>query len=83
MKKVLDRTPTDCPLTKEEKLNVIITLIIGTLPAYFIYNFGWKAKLPTKAKQVTKYVWNIIGWLVGIGVVGILVAIMLVAINRS
>ena len=82
MKKVLDNTTVDGPLTKNEKINVIITLIVATLPAYFIYYFGWKEKLPIKAKQVNKYVWNIIGWLVAIGIIGILVAILLVAVKR-
>jgi uncharacterized membrane protein required for colicin V production len=81
MKNVSENTKKDGPLTKNEKIQVIILLLINTLLTWIILRFGWKDTLPTKAKQVTKYLLRIIGILVGIAVLGILVSVLLVAVN--
>jgi membrane protease YdiL (CAAX protease family) len=81
MTSVLKRTKKDAPLTGNEKTQVIIMLILSTVVSWAILYFGWKDKLPTKAHQVAKYVKWIIGILLGTALLGIIVAVLLVAIN--
>ena len=81
MNKVLKTTAKDCALTKSEKIQVIITLLLNTVISWGIYSFGWKKKLPTKSKQVDKYLKNIILSLIAIGVIGIVLAILLNALK--
>jgi len=83
MDKVVKETPNDCALTKSEKIQVIILLIFNTLISWAIFSFGWKKNLPTKSKQVNKYLKNIIFTLVGIALLGIITTIVLVATNPS
>lgn len=59
MRKVVKES-ADGPLTKDEKITIIITLVLNTLISYLIYYFGWKDKLPQKAQQVKSYLWKII-----------------------
>ncbi len=83
MDKVLKNTPNDVELTKSEKTQVIVLLLLNTLISFLIFSFGWKSKLPSKSKQVNKYLRNILLILVGLGVLGILLAIFFVAINTA
>lgn len=83
MNKVLDTTSKDCELTKNEKIQVIITLLLNTVISWGIYSFGWKKRLPTKAKQVDKYLKNIILSLIGIGIAGIILAIVISAFGQK
>lgn len=81
MQKVLKSTPRDCRLTKSEKIQVIITLLLNTIVSWAIYNYGWKKRLPTKSRQVNIYVKNIIIALIVIALVAFFIAIVLIAIN--
>lgn len=83
MQKVIKNTPVDCELTKSEKIQVIITLFLSTIISWIIYHFGWKDKLPTKAKQVNLYVRNMIVTSVIIGITGIIIIFILEAINPN
>lgn len=83
MKRVLKTTSVDAPLTKKEKITVILLLLSSTLPSWLILHLGWRKKLPLKAKGVTRYLGIIIGILIGIAVLGIITSIVLVAINPS
>ncbi len=83
MNNTLKHTPKDGPLTKNEQIQVIILLIFNTLFSWAIFSFGWKKQLPTKSKQVNRYLKNIIITLVGIAIVAVFVSILLVAINPS
>jgi hypothetical protein len=81
MKSVLKNTPGDCQLTAPEKIRVIITLLLNTPLSWAIYYLGWKNKLPTKAKQVNKYIRNIILVIITIGIISIILLPILSAIN--
>lgn len=81
MKQVNERTVTDGKLTRSEKLTVWVTILFGTILSGLIYINGWKEKLPTKANQVKIYIKNIIFGLVGLGVTGILLGAILVALK--
>lgn len=81
MRHVLKKTPKDSELTKSEKIQTIILLILNTLFSWLILYFGWKKKLPQKARQVKKYFLWIMGILLGIAVLGIIVAVILLAIH--
>jgi glycerol uptake facilitator-like aquaporin len=83
MSKVLKNTPKDCELTKNEKTQVIILLLLNTLISWVIFSFGWKQKLPTKTKQVNKYLRNILVTLLVIALVSFFLAIVLIAINPA
>lgn len=83
MNRTLKTTTVDAPLTKREKLTVIILLLFSTIPSWLILRLGWQKKLPLKAKAVTRYMCIILGTLIGIAVLGIIVSILLVAINPS
>ncbi|MDO8498906.1 MAG: hypothetical protein Q7S44_03920 [bacterium] len=45
----------DGKLTRNEKIQVIITLLLTTAISWIIYYYGWKGSLPIKAKQVNSY----------------------------
>ena len=81
MKKVLDTTPSDCELTKNEKIQVITTMVLSTLFAWLVFNAGWKNKLPTKVAQVNKYLKNMTIGLVVIGIIGVLISVVMVALS--
>lgn len=81
MSKVL-KERADGPLTKDEKITIIITLVLNTLISYLIYYFGWKDKLPQKAQQVKKYFWKIILALVLIALLAIGAAILIIALSK-
>lgn len=83
MRQVLKMTSVDAPLTKKEKITVILLLLCSTLPSWLILHLGWRKSLPLKAKGVTRYLAIIIGTLVGIAVLGIVTSIVLVTINQS
>lgn len=51
MSSVLKKNFVDCPLTLQERLVVICTSIFSPVISGAIYYYGWKQKLPTKAKQ--------------------------------
>lgn len=78
MRKVV-KERSDRPLTKDEKITVIVTLILNTLISYLIYYFGWKDKLPQKAQQVKSYLWKIILALILIAVIAFAAAFLLIA----
>ena len=76
MKKVVTNTTTDAPLTNNEKIQVIITILLGFPITWFIYKMGWDKKLPIKAKQINTYGRNMILALLGIAVVAIIIAVL-------
>lgn len=51
----------DEPLTKSEKLPVIITEIFNPIIAGAFYYYCWKSQFPIKARQANKYSWIIFG----------------------
>lgn len=55
MMKVKKTTKKDSPLTKSEKIQVLITEFLGPIIVGAIYSYGWKKTLPTKANQANKY----------------------------
>lgn len=67
----------DGPLTKDEKVTVIITLVLNTLFSFIIYYLGWKDKLPQKAQQVKSYLWKIILALVIVALLSFGIAVLL------
>ncbi len=73
----------DSRLTRSEKIQVILLLLLNTLPSWIIFSFGWKKKLPVKSKQVNRYVLVIFGTLIGLAILGIVVAVLLSAINPA
>lgn len=79
MNRAVKNSTADAPLTTGEKIQVILLLIFNTLPSWFIFYLGWKKKLPVKAKQVNKYLFVIIGILVAAAILGVAVAVLLVA----
>lgn len=83
MNRAIKNSSPDAQLSTAEKIQVILLLIFNTLPSWLIFHLGWKKKLPVKAKQVTKYLFVIIGVLVGLAILGIVVAVLLVAINPA
>ena len=83
MKKTLKNTLKDGPLTKKEKIQIIILLIFNTIFSWAIFSFGWKNKLPTKSKQVNRYIKNILITLVGVAIVAVIFSVLLVAINPA
>ena len=83
MNKVLKSTPKDCELTKSEKTQVILLLLLNTLISWAIFSVGWKNKLPTKSAQVNKYVKIMILTLVGVAIAGFVLSILLVALNPA
>jgi len=83
MNRVAKKSPVEAPLTRGEKIQVIALLIFNTLPSWLIFHLGWKKASPIKAKQVNKYLMTIIGVLVAIAVLGVLIAVVLVAINPA
>jgi hypothetical protein len=82
MEKVLKESK-DGELTKTEKIQVIILLIFNTLISWVIFYLGWREKLPIKLRQVNRYLKNILLALLLIAFLGILVAVILVAINPA
>jgi len=83
MDRTLKNTPKDGPLTKKEKIQVIILLILNTIFSWAIFSFGWKNKLPTKSKQVNKYFKNIFISLIGIAIVAVILSALLIATNPA
>lgn len=83
MDRTLKNTQKDGPLTKNEKIQVIALLIFNTIFSWAIFSFGWKSKLPTKSKQVNKYLKNIFITLIGIAIVGVALSVLLVAVNPA
>ncbi|MBP9818170.1 hypothetical protein KBC75_05510 [Candidatus Shapirobacteria bacterium] len=80
-KKILD-TGVDGELTKSEKIQVIAMMLINTPAAMVFYDYWWRQKLPIKAKQSNKYLWNMVKvylWFVGLGIATV---ITLVTISR-
>lgn len=78
MRKII-KERTDGPLTKDEKITIIITLVLNTAISYLIYYFGWKDKLPQKAQQVKAYLWKIILALVLIAIIAFVLVFLLTA----
>ncbi|MBI5018857.1 hypothetical protein HZB58_01125 [Candidatus Gottesmanbacteria bacterium] len=83
MNRAIKNSSPDAPLSTGEKIQVILLLIFNTLPSWLIFHLGWKKSLPVKAKQVNKYLFVIIGVLVGLAILGVAVAVLLVAINPA
>jgi len=83
MKKVLKNTPEDCPLTKSEKIQVILLLLFNTLISWIMLSLGWRKMLPTKSKQVNHYMRNIILIIVAIGVLAVILTLDLTALNPN
>lgn len=83
MNNVIKKSRADGLLASGEKLQVILLLIFNTLPSWLIFYLGWKKKFPKKAKQVNKYLFIIIGTLVGLAILGVVVSILLIAINPA
>jgi predicted cation transporter len=54
--KILKDTKVDGPLTNQELIGVLITLVINVLISGSIYYFSLYKKLPKKAKDINKYV---------------------------
>lgn len=52
---------TDTGLTRNEKLQVIITEIFNPIIAGAFYYYTWKKQFPKKASQANLYSWIIIG----------------------
>lgn len=65
--KIEKNSLVDGPLTKNEKIQVILTIILNPIIAGGFYYYCWRNKLPIKAKQANKYsiiifiLWLIIG----------------------
>ena len=55
--KVLERTEKDATLTADEKIKVLITEFLNPLFTGAIYYYGWKEKLPRKAREANEYSW--------------------------
>lgn len=83
MDRTLKNTQKDGPLTKNEKIQVIALLIFNTIFSWAIFSFGWKKKLPTKSKQVNKYLKNIFITLIVIAIAGVLFSMLLIAVNPA
>lgn len=83
MEDVKKKAKGNSPLTRNEKIQVVLLLIFNTLLSWIILSFGWKKELPAKSKQVNKYGLVIVGVLVGLAVLGLVVAVILVAINPA
>ena len=81
-KKILD-AGVDGELTKSEKVQVIAMLLINTPAARVFYDLLWRPKLPVKAKQVNKYLWKLVWWILALIAVGIIIPIILVARNKA
>ncbi|HQU08195.1 MAG: hypothetical protein B7X04_03825 [Parcubacteria group bacterium 21-54-25] len=69
--KVTGDQPDQSPLTSQEKTYVFITCFFSPLLAQAVYYYGWKKKLPVKAKSANNLGWVailvlIVFW-VGIG----------------
>ena len=72
----------DGPFTTNEKIQVIVTLLLSTLLSWSIYYFGWKNTLPQKAHQAKKYFLYIIGALVAIAVIGLIIAVVITSFQK-
>ncbi len=83
MRKVSKETRADSPLTKNEKIQVIILMLLNTLISWAIFYFGCRNKLPTKAKQVKRYFLTILGVLVGIGIIAFIAAFVLISLSKQ
>ncbi|MCR4329037.1 MAG: hypothetical protein NUV65_00650 [Candidatus Roizmanbacteria bacterium] len=83
MDTVLRSNPKDGALTKSEKIQVIILLILNTLISWAILSFGWKKKLPIKSKHVNKYLKIILVSLVVIAIIAVFITIILSATIRK
>ncbi len=83
MKSVIKHTTQDGPLTKSEKIQVIVCLIFNTLISWIIFHFGWRKTLPIKAAQVNRYGKRILLLLIGIAFLGILSSVLLVVANPN
>lgn len=70
----ISQSKQDGPFTTNEKIQVIVTMLLSPLISWAIYHFGWKNALPQKAKHVNTYLLRIILALVAIAVVSFLVA---------
>ncbi|MFZ2026337.1 MAG: hypothetical protein WAV30_03570 [Microgenomates group bacterium] len=83
MSRTLKNTQKDGPLTKSEKVQVILLLIFNTIFSWAIFSFGWKKQLPIKSKQVNRYMKNILITLIGIAIAGVILSALLIAINPA
>lgn len=83
MNSVTKSTLKDSPLTRNQKIIVLLTLFFGMPYTFFVYYFGWKKKFPTKARDVRRYAVNFLLALIIIAVVSFLLAMFLVAINPN
>ena len=52
-------SPSNEGLTKNEKINVILSEIFSPVVAGAIYYYGWRKKFPQKASQANRYSWII------------------------
>lgn len=59
--KVIEDNSKDSELTSKEKLIVLLTTFLSPVIAGAVYYYGWKKKLPIKARQANKYSWLMVG----------------------
>lgn len=60
IKKVEKSGQIDVPLTRNEKIQVIVTEALNPLIAGAFYYYCWKGKFNMKASQANKYSWIIV-----------------------
>lgn len=80
-RKVAKNATSDSPLTTTEKIQVIATLLLNPLISFAIYYYGWKDKLPQKAKMVKTYLFRIIIALLLIAIISFLLAIFFITVK--
>lgn len=57
MNKVKSSTTKDNPLTSNEKIIVWVTCFFAPIFSGFVYYYGWKKKIPQKAKEAGHIAW--------------------------